>query len=364
MAKTKYLPEPRDNQVNKVYQAEKLAEYLLIGDYWTKTLTEDETLKLIDTVITHPSVRARWGSKRVSVEFLKSKRASNAYASRAQGIIQIPSRTLNPMWVIHEVAHLLATKKTEAAHGPGFAAIERYLFTHIISESAGQVLEAAYAALGVKTDDTQIPPIKYSNARKYKYEIPGLVVGQAAGAASVLRSARDAGIFDDDMELRNAASRIARRLDNIEKHVPTTRRAMPPFPKSVVIDTGALLAARERDDVAEIVLAALRNAIDPEPIKAAPVDPRFARKGTKSGHKRRAAAAKKSDQKIKAASREAQREGQAGIRKVSTVAAKPARRRKKREEIPADSVALETTALENAVSQTAPSTSVEMPESA
>lgn len=282
---------PRDYQVTRVYRAEKIAEFLLINDYLAQTLDEAETLAFIDSILHHPDVLARWGTKKVRVEFITSRAHKNAYAQRTSGLIAIPLRYCNPTWVIHEVAHLLATKETEPAHGPGFAAIERYLYTQILGEEAGRTLDAAFSTLGVKCDDTQIPPIKYKvyGTGKTKRAVPGLVKGQASNAAATLRALRDSGHLEDDPELEKAATRIARRLDNLEKQIPKVRTAPGSIPETITIPTARLLRTGKKDDIAEVVLAAMRNHIHPKPLKPAPIDPRLTPK-QRATRARRAAA--------------------------------------------------------------------------
>lgn len=286
-------PVVRDSQVRRVYRAEKMVEYMLVNDYAKQTLTKEEVLALADKVLEHPDVRARWGRKTIQFEFLEKTTRKYACATRSSGLIELPVKFANPLWVIHEIAHLLATKSELEGHGPGFAAIQRYLYLHIFGEEACRILDAGYAALGVKVDETQIPPIRFHVPGRNKFEIPGLITGQAAAAAMVLRAARDSGLFDDDEDLAKAATRLARRFDSVEKRIPSTRVAAAPLPKTITLPTSAILQAEDRDDVAEIVLAAMRNHVSGAPMtgKSAPIDPVLS-------PKKRAAKARRAAKKV------------------------------------------------------------------
>lgn len=282
----------RDNQQSKVYYAEKMAQHLLLGTYWTRTLTDDEIIELVHNALDHPHVVARWGHKTARINF--AKRGSSAWAMRETGEIHLTPGTCNPFTVIHEVAHLLATSVQEAHHGPGFCSIYRYLIRNLISEDAGQYLDAAFGALGVATDDSRIPGVRRdASGLVSKYDIPGIIAGQAGDAAQVLRTARNAGLFDDDPELRKAVNRITRRLDTVERHVPATRTAPPRLPDIVPINVGSLLHANTRDDVAEIALAAVRNHVLPIAMKPVPVDPRNPPKKKRKAAARKARARKR-----------------------------------------------------------------------
>jgi len=263
----------RDNQQSKLYYAEKMAQHLMLGTYWTRTLTDEEVIELIDRTLDHPSVVARWGHKTARVRF--GNRGTSAWSERASGEIYFGKGTCNPFIVIHEVAHLLATSVQEADHGPGFASIYRYLVRSLVSEEAATYLEAAFEALGVKTDDSRIPSVRRGSKKVVsRYDIPGIVTGQAASAAKILRTVRNAGLFDDDPELKAAVNRVARRMDTVEKHMPNSQTHTPRMPDLVTINVASLLKADSRDDVAEIALAAVRNQIRPTNMRPMPLDPK------------------------------------------------------------------------------------------
>jgi hypothetical protein len=261
----------RDFQVKRVYRAERLVEYMLTGDYWKQILSEEEVLAFASKIINHPSVLARWGSKKVAIEFIKHNGGS--YATRTTGNIQLAKGCMSPISVMHEVAHLLATKKVECFHGAGYTSILKYLYAEVIGEEEAGYLEAAYATLGVKMDDTQIPTIRYPRGAKYKYNIPGVLTGQATKAAILLRTMRDSGSFSDDPELAKAVTRIARRLNTLEKHVPVHRKAAVPLPRHLVINTGSIFRSENRDDLAEVLISSYKNLLKDRPLTSHRIDP-------------------------------------------------------------------------------------------
>lgn len=249
----------RDSQQTAVYRAESIAQHLLHGKYWQDTMTELQVLDLMETVINHPGVIARWGEHNVTVTF--PTRGAVAWSIRTQNRICLPPGTRTPLTVVHEIAHLLAPAQTEASHGPGFVAIYKYLVKLVLGEEVDRYLGASFDAMGVQTDDTQIPAVRAGH-KSATDDIPGLLPGQAGKAAEVLRLAIAAGILGEPGEdTRAAAFTIARRLERLED---TTRKAnsQPParIPTEVTIPVAVLLSADTREDVAEMVLETIRAA--------------------------------------------------------------------------------------------------------
>lgn len=263
-------PSTRDGQRTKVYRAEKMAQHLLLGDYWTQQMTELQVLDLIEEALTHHAVVARWGRHYVTVEF--PQKGQSGWAVRTHNRIHLPPVTRNPLTVLHEVAHILATAKSEADHGPGFVAIYRYLVALILGEEPGRILDASLHALGVKADDGQIPPVKHGTTMVKGEPVPGLRPGQGAAAAEAVRLAASAGVFGEVGDpLRAAAHMIARRLKALEVSESGKPRKPPArIPDNVTVPVSALLRANSRDDVAEIVLGAVRKSLDPPKRMTAP----------------------------------------------------------------------------------------------
>lgn len=256
-------PSSRDTQQVRVYRAEKMAQHLLLGDYWTQTMTELQVLELMEQVLAHPGVLARWGEHTATVTF--PTRGTTAWSERQTGRIHLPPGTRNPLTVVHEIAHLLAPERHEADHGPGFIAIYRYLVLQTLGEEAYRVLDAALTALGVKTDDSQIPPVRPGYPHKKGEGVPGLLPGQAAMAAEIVRAAAHAGVFGEaGEELRAAAYNIARRMKNLDPVGAKERKSPARIPETVTVPVASLLRADSRDDVAELVLGAVRKSMDPK----------------------------------------------------------------------------------------------------
>jgi hypothetical protein len=254
------VPAPRDFQQSKVSRAENLASQIFFGQLNSGTrLRQDEVVELINDIITHPNVIARWGAKQVTVLFVpKSKSDLMGSAMRSNGRIVLSPEGCTPFIVVHEVAHLLATKKTEAFHGPGFCAILHYLFVHILGESAGRILLGTFAACSVKIDHGQIPAVRAGSRGHSKWDIPGIVVGEAQIAAKVIKSAMASGLFNEDQELKKAAQRIARKLDVAESYIPKDRMKSPSIPSAIRIDIEAL-GDHERDSFMASIFEILKD---------------------------------------------------------------------------------------------------------
>lgn len=261
----------RDSQQLAVYRAEKMAQHLLLGNYWSQTLTEIQVLDLIDSATNHPSVAARWSPHAITVNF--AQKGTTAWAERATGRIHLPPGTRNPLTVLHEVAHLLPTTKTEADHGPGFVAIYRYVVRLVLGEDTANTLDACFTSLRVKADDALIPPAKVKAGSTWHRDsdIPGVTALDARDAAEIVRLAAQAGMFGgpgDDT--RAAAFSIARRL---KSHGDRAKDPKPParIPETVTVPVASLLRANSRDDVAEIVLGTVRKDMFPAALKPPPL---------------------------------------------------------------------------------------------
>lgn len=272
----------RDSQQLKVYRAEKMAQHLLLGDYWTQTMTEIAVLELIEAAINHPSVVARWGDHPVTVSF--PDRGTTAWSERSTGRIHLPPGTRNPLTVLHEVAHLLAPAKKDSDHGAGFVAIYRYLVRLVLGDDTARVLDAAFVSLRVKADDKLIPPARVPSGSTWRRgeDVPGVMPSQAAAAAEVLRLAATAGVFGAPGDpLRQSAFTMSRRLTSLADNEQEGAKPPARIPESVTVPVSSLLRANSRDDVAEIVLGAVRKDMFPAELKPPPL-PKKTKKKTKA----------------------------------------------------------------------------------
>lgn len=295
----------RDFQRDKVYRAENLASQLINGNVWKQTLDEDEVVELVNKALTHPNIVARWGQKNVRVVFDVSKRTEGrASAIRNSGLLTFSPTACSPMLVLHEVAHLLATKDRESFHGVGFCAVLHYLFIHIISEEAGRTLIAAYKACGAKIDHEQLLPVRKGSRGHTKWDITGASLGEPARAASILRNATSSGLFNDDEELRVAAYRIARKLDTANAYIPIERTKATAIPKVLRINVDAL-GDYDQHDFLEAILAAIRDTDNIKKIKnvkveyALPVMKEVANRVAKQKKEENVAEAKAAKRKVK-----------------------------------------------------------------
>lgn len=258
----------RDSQQLRVYRAEKMAMHLLIGGYWTQEMTEIQVLDLIEAALNHPSVLARWGDISVKVEF--PTKGNMAWATRGERRIFLPPDARNPLIILHEVAHLLLTSKPEPHHGPGFVAIYRYLVRLVLGEDAARTLDACFVGLAVKADDNLIPSAKVPSGATWRRDadIPGVTPLQATEAAQVVHLAATAGLFGAPGDPARAnAFTIARRLKALGNTKDGKPKPPARIPETVTVSVAGLLRANTRDDVAEIVLQAVRKDMFPVALK-------------------------------------------------------------------------------------------------
>lgn len=265
----------RDSQQSKVYQAEKMAQHLLLGNYWTQSMTELQVLDLMEQALNHPGVIARWGEHNATVSF--PDKGTSAWSVRSSGRIHLPPGTRNPLTVLHEIAHLFAPARQDADHGPGFVSIYRYIVTLVLGEEAGRLLDAAFSSLGVRSDDSLIPPPRTRHGARASDGLPGLLPGQAEQAAEIVRLAAAAGVFGEPGHpTRTAAFSVARRLKSLEARTPAARRPPARIPEHVTLRVASLLDADDRDDLAEVVLGEVRRSMAPALLRPAQEEPRAA----------------------------------------------------------------------------------------
>lgn len=263
--------EIRDTQRARVYRAEKIAEHLIYGEWSPTIFSEDECMDFINKVLTHPGVVSRWGQRTVNVKFLPKRTGWGEYLPEENTIV-LSLTTRNAGTILHELSHMLQPND-EAHHGPGFVAIYRYLFTLFLGEEPGQILNAAFESFKVSSDDSRIPPLRPG----YKYNrgdtIPGLTTEQARQAANALRSAASAGMFGEvGSAQRREAYNIARKLRGMNPPGATRLSQTHRIPETVTISVADLLNMDYRDDVAELVISAVREKMKPsELVKPEPI---------------------------------------------------------------------------------------------
>jgi hypothetical protein len=161
----------------------------------------------------------------------------------------------------------------DAHHSPKFVSIYRYLITLIMGEEQGQIFNAAFESFKVSSDDSAIPPLRGG----YKYNrgdtIPGLTTEQARQAAEAIRTAASAGMFGEaGNPQRKEAFNIARKLKGMNPSGSTQLTQTHRIPESVTISVADLLNTDYRDDVAELVISAVRDKMRPSELsKPSPI---------------------------------------------------------------------------------------------
>lgn len=251
----------RDTSRLRNYRGLKLASWLSQGSYWVDTLTEAQTVNLINRTLYHPEVAARW-PKLTDIEVEFPTRGTTAWAERkrgGKGTLTFPPGTKSPLLVLHEFAHLLATRKPEAHHGAGFTAIHMML-VELMAPDMLRPLIAAYHATGMQYDPSLIP----------EPQTPSTYVPIVAGAPlhdsiTHMRALLASGVLDPE-ERRTTESAITR----LKKKETGDHAPLLPLPVDVRIPTAALLRCNTPEAIAKVVLDSLRNEMLPprmRPIK-------------------------------------------------------------------------------------------------
>lgn len=246
----------RDAARIRGYRALKLASWLLDGVYWTDLLTQRQVEYLVNRALNHPEIRNRWELNEVDILF--PTRGLVAWArllpgQRGRGEITLPPGTLNPLIVLHEVAHLLTPTRREPHHGPGFNAVFLMLVDLLMPAPSAQVLAAAFDATNAPVDPTRIP----ASTEPSSY-VP--VIGADADATvKHLGALLATGAIPakQETQMRAAMQRLARKA----RREPSKR--LRQLPTSVTIPTRELLRASTPDDIAQLVAKTLREEMFP-----------------------------------------------------------------------------------------------------
>jgi putative metallohydrolase (TIGR04338 family) len=245
----------------RLYRAEKIASHILFGTYFTQTLTNTETRAFLDRILTNPAVRARFGTLNPTLT-LPTKGPSTAWADLTNNEIVLPADARNPIMIIHEVAHLLYADST--AHDARYAAIYRWLLGEILGADAQRILTGAFASMNIAWDDSAIPPIRRNATitTNPTSPLPGLTGAMVADAAEVLRTIAHAGLLGPPGDPRRAnAWKIARLLTAHQDAYPPDH---DPLPDTVEIPVKALTKTMTPEDVAALVMDAVRAAAAPD----------------------------------------------------------------------------------------------------
>lgn len=257
----------RDQYRSRVYRAEKITSHVVLGTYWVQTIPDDEIGTYLNNVLSDPRVVARWGRIRYKVRL--GKRGNSAYANMETRTIVLSKNTRNPITVLHEAAHLMASFATgQPDHGPAFLAAYRFLIRIGLGEDAARIFTASITAGGLTISDTHLPPVRdTSRSKKAAVQhdpLPGFTADQIATAAEVLATAARSGLFGEaGDDKRRQAFAMARTLNSHKKGRPSVDA--PALPESVTISTADLLAVDTPEQVAGLLLSAVKEATNDRP---------------------------------------------------------------------------------------------------
>lgn len=216
---------PRDSQRTRLYAAERAAFEPTVhhAPITVHGGVEDVQRWLDEKVLGTRWFRSRWGAKNVRIV------AGKGCHARYQGNITLARWGYTPWTVLHELAHVLASPSSVAAHGKQFAAVYLFLVQQTLGDEAAKLLRAEFVARRVKHRDssyipkagaervatkTQVAAYKRRVAEEQKKVVLGAL--RQSQAAETIRAAIKAGSFGaPGTKQRAAALAVARTLDPV-----------------------------------------------------------------------------------------------------------------------------------------------------
>lgn len=142
----------RDNQRQRLYDAEDAAMVAVEGWCRKQTIANDDLQAYVDTMLAHQVVQRRWGLRRIRVGLTHD----GARATHLGSEIRLGVGTRNPWVICHEVAHCL-TPSHVASHGPEFAGIYLFLVKTFIGAPAAVALRQSFVERKVRRSNVAIP---------------------------------------------------------------------------------------------------------------------------------------------------------------------------------------------------------------
>lgn len=220
---------PRDNQRQKLYNAEKEAfgyqhppldplppfcELLGSGDLPT-------CQAWVDSLCRERWFQSRWGRVQITVHPKQSGRPSARYG----GGVFLPKWSRMPWLILHEVAHVLCHSRY-AGHGPEYAAIYLTLVEHHLGTAAARHLREMFRKHRVnyraglenvpKPGSKPVVTQKVVAERRKAREAVPVSSQEASSAAQIVRRAVKHGLLGGTgTKQRSYALAIARQLEGL-----------------------------------------------------------------------------------------------------------------------------------------------------
>lgn len=146
------MTKPRDNQRQRLYDAEDSAALRHSGVHWQQTIPNDRLQGWVDRVMMNRAVQSRWGIRQITVELTKG-----GGRARYRSTIALGKSARNEWVTLHEIAHCLAWGEG-ADHGPEYAGVLLFLVRTIMGKAAGDQLRDAYKRYLVRYTMSAVPP--------------------------------------------------------------------------------------------------------------------------------------------------------------------------------------------------------------
>lgn len=147
----------RDNQKQRVYDAERDAAVVVDGYHYKQTIPNHEVQPWVDAVLSRKAIRARWGNRNIYVGFTHG--GGHAHSA---GEITLGRDACNPWYILHEIAHCLMwgephyADEQYAPHGPEFAGLYLWLVRNVMGEEASKALLDQYRVKRVRRNTKAI----------------------------------------------------------------------------------------------------------------------------------------------------------------------------------------------------------------
>lgn len=145
------MPRPRDNQRQRLYDAEEAAQFKMTGKRWQQTIKNADLQPWVDAVMAKRAISSRWPNKKIKVELGKGG-GRGWYSEISLGVA-----ARNEWVILHEVAHCLVPHGDYAPHGPEFVGIFTFLIETVLGKPSATAFREQCLAHRVRKSNALIP---------------------------------------------------------------------------------------------------------------------------------------------------------------------------------------------------------------
>lgn len=156
----------RDNQRQRLYNAENVAHLAATGSHYRQTIPNAELQPFVDAVLARRAVVNRWPGKTITVKLGRSSAHTDYYGTE----ITLGVTMRNEWVVLHEIAHCL-TPISAAHHGPEYVGVLLFLAKTVLGKDAHDTLSEQFRRHKVKRSSSAVPKPIDSTEKRLREEL-------------------------------------------------------------------------------------------------------------------------------------------------------------------------------------------------